>query len=145
MSKISRVVSIKTAPDKVIEYISSVTNHPAFIPSLKSVDNLRGDPRQLGTHWEWTFVMAGVQIRGSAETAEFIAGRRFAFKTTSGIESIFTYSAEPENGGARFTLEVAYEVPQTVLAKALDGAVVERLNEAEADRVVQNVKTIFGG
>lgn len=144
MAKITRVVSVKADPRKVIDYISNVENHPAFIPALKSVENLRGDSRQPGSSWDWTFVMAGVQIQGRAETLDCTPGQRFSFKTTTGVESTFTYSVEPEGGGTRFTLEVVYEAPQSVIAKVLDRAVVERLNEAEADQVAENVKTIFG-
>ena len=144
MSRVTRVVTLTAGPRQIIDYICNVNNHPAFIPSLKSVENLQGDPRQPGTTWEWTFVMVGVQIRGRAETVVSREGERFSFKTTAGIESTFTYSAEPAGGGARLTLDVVYDVPPTVLAKMLDRAVVERLNEAEAEKVVENFKTIFG-
>jgi uncharacterized membrane protein len=137
------MVSMKTDPKKVIDYISNVSNHPAFISALKSVENLRGDPRRPGTNWDWSFVMAGVEIKGKAETVESVDGKLFSFKTTSGIHSTFTYSAEPEDDGTRFTLKVVYDVPDTVLSKVMDRAVVERLNEAEADRVAGNVKAIF--
>jgi uncharacterized membrane protein len=144
MSRVTRVVTVTASPQQVIEYICNVNNHPAFISPLTSVENLEGDPKRPGTTWEWTFVMAGVQIRGRAETLTARPGERFSFKTTAGIESTFTYSAEPAAGGTRLTLDVVYEVPQTVLAKVLDRAVVERLNEAEADKVVENMRTIFG-
>jgi uncharacterized membrane protein len=144
MSRVTRVVTVTAAPRQVIEYISNVSNHPAFIPPLTSVENLRGDPRQPGATWEWTFVMAGVEVRGRAETVMVREAERFAFKTSTGIESTFTYSAEPASGGTRLTLDVVYEVPQTVLAKVLDRAVVERMHEADADKVVENLRTIFG-
>jgi carbon monoxide dehydrogenase subunit G len=143
MSRVTRVVTVKASPRQVIDYITNVDNHPAFIPPLKSVENRRGDSRQPGTTWDWTFVMAGIQIRGRAETVLARDGQCFSFKTTSGIESTFTYTAEPAAGGTRLTLDVVYDVPQTVLAKALDSAVVERMNEAEADKVAENIRAIF--
>jgi ribosome-associated toxin RatA of RatAB toxin-antitoxin module len=144
MARVTRVVTVKAAPRQVIEYICNVSNHPAFIPSLTAVENIHGDPRQPGTTWDWTFVMAGLQIRGRAETVLAREGECFSFKTSAGIESTFTYTAAPADGATRLTLDVAYEVPATVLAKALDRTVVERMNEAEADQVVKNIRTIFG-
>jgi uncharacterized membrane protein len=143
MSRVTKVVSVKADPKAVMEYVSDVGNHPAFISALKSVENLKGDARQPGTSWDWTFVMAGVEVRGRAETAECVPGKRFSFKTTSGIESTFTYRAEQDGPGTRLTIEVAYEIPQNVLAKLLDRAVVERMNEAEADRAAGNIRTIL--
>jgi carbon monoxide dehydrogenase subunit G len=142
MAKVTRTFQVKRKPDAVIDYISDVENHPAFIPPLKSVANIAGDPKRNGTRWDWTFVMAGVEIKGKAETADYQAGKRYSFKTT-GIDSTFIYSVEAADGGSRVTADVVYEVPQGVLAKIADKAVVERMNERDADRAAQNLKTIL--
>ena len=144
MSRITKVVSIKAEPDKVLEYIVDVKNHPAFISALKSVENLKGNPKHVGESWDWTFVMGGVEIKGKAETAEYIEGKRYAFKNTDGIVSTFAYSVEPEDGGTRLTIDVEYEVPQNVLAKMMDKAVIERLNDQEGDRAAENLQAILG-
>jgi uncharacterized membrane protein len=144
MSKITKVISIKADPHKVVEYIANVRNHPAFISALKSVDNLEGDPKHSAT-WDWTFVMAGAELKGRAETAEYAEGQRYSFRTTTGITSKFTYSVESEDGGSRLTMDIEYELPQTVLAKAVDQGVVERLNEEEGTRAADNLKAILEG
>ena len=142
MAKVTRKFNVKRKPEAVIDYIADVENHPAFIPPLKSVANIGGDPKRKGTHWDWTFVMAGVEIKGKAETAEYQAGKRYSFKTT-GIDSTFIYTVEPADGGSRVTADVVYEVPQGVLAKIADKAVVERMNERDADKAAQSLKTIL--
>jgi carbon monoxide dehydrogenase subunit G len=142
MAKVTRKFNVKRKPEAVIDYISDVENHPAFIPPLKSVANIAGDPKRKGTRWDWTFVMAGVEINGKAETADYQAGKRYSFKTT-GIDSTFIYSVEAADGGSQVTADVVYEVPQGVLAKIADKAVVERMNERDADRAAQNLRTIL--
>lgn len=142
MAKVTRKFNVKRKPEAVIDYIADVENHPAFIPPLKSVANIAGDPKRKGTQWDWTFVMAGVEIKGKAETAEYQAGKRYSFKTT-GIDSTFIYTVEPADGGSRVTADVVYEVPQGVLAKIADKAVVERMNERDADKAAQSLKTIL--
>jgi carbon monoxide dehydrogenase subunit G len=142
MAKVTRKFQVKRKPDAVIDYIADVENHPAFIPALKSVGNIKGDPKLKGANWEWTFVMAGVEIKGKAETADYQPAKSYSFKTT-GIESTFVYSVEPADGGSRVTADVSYEVPQGVLAKIADKAVVEKMNERDADRAAQNLKTIL--
>jgi uncharacterized membrane protein len=143
MSHVERSVVIRNSPERIIEYIADVTNHTAFIGPLKSVSDLLGDPRKAGTSWTWTFMMAGVEFSGSAETVSYIPARKFSYKTTTGIVSTFTYSCEGAGGtGTKLKMEVSYEVPKTLLAK-MQSAVVEKLNDAEGDRVVQNVKAIL--
>jgi carbon monoxide dehydrogenase subunit G len=142
MEHVTRSLSIKADPARVIEYVADVENHPAFIPPLTSVTNVSGDPKQIGTSWDWTFVMAGVQVLGRAETVEYEDARAFGFKT-SGIESTFTYRVEPEEGGSRLTVNVDYEVPASVLASVANRAVVVGFNERESDNAARNLQTIL--
>jgi uncharacterized membrane protein len=144
MSRVTKVVSIKADPKTVLDYIADVKNHPAFISALKSVDNLHGDPKSIGESWDWTFTMGGVELKGKAETADYVEGKHYSFKTTNGIVSTFSYSVEPETSGTRLTMDVEYEIPQNVVAKLLDKAVVERLNDQEGDRAVENLQAILG-
>lgn len=142
MEEVSRSLHVKAKPERVIEYIADVRNHPAFIPPLKSVANVAGDPKRRGTNWDWTFSMAGVQVAGKAETVDYVAGKRFGFRT-SGIDSTFTYQAEPEGEGSKLTVKVSYDVPKSVLAKVADRAAVARMNEKDADQAAKNLQTIL--
>ncbi len=145
MSRVTKVASIKTEPSRVLEYIANVKNHPAFISALKSVDNLQGEnPKHIGESWDWTFVMGGIEVKGKAETAKYEEGKVYSFKTSSGINSTFTYSVAPEDGGTRLTMDVEYDIPKNVFAKAMDKAVIERLNNQEGDRAVENLQAILG-
>ena len=143
MSRITKVVYIKAEPQKVLDYIASVENHPAFISSLKSVDNLTGNPKEAGTTWEWTYLMAGVEVKGKAETVNFEEGKVYSYKTLSGLVSTFTYSVESADEGTKLTIDVVYELPDNVIAKVLDKSVVERLNSEEADRAGETLQAIL--
>jgi uncharacterized membrane protein len=139
---VSKSVTVNRPAAEVIEYIADVSNHPAFIGPLKSVSDLAGDPRQPGTSWTWVFVMAGVEISGSAETVKYEPGRLFSYRTTSGALSTFEYSAASEGGATKVTIKVDYEMPDTLLGK-VQAPVVERLNDLDGQRAVDNLKVIL--
>lgn len=144
MPRVTKSISIKAKADEAIEYIANVKNHPAFISSLKSIENLHGDPKHVGEEWDWIFVMAGVELHGKSQTVTYEESKQYAFKTNGSIDSTFTYTVEPEDDGIRLTLDVDYEIPQNVLGAVADATVVERLNEKEGDSVVQNLQAILG-
>lgn len=143
MPRITKTVSINAAPEKIIDYIANVKNHPAFISSLKSVDNMNGESHQVGSNWDWVFTMVGVELHGKAETKDYTPGKHYSFMTTGGVSSTFSYGVEPEGQGSRLTVDVSYEVPDNVIAKMVDKSVVERLNAQEADRTTENLKAIL--
>lgn len=142
MSRVEQFVLLDCEPEKVIEYIADVGNHPAFIGALKSVSNLSGDPQRPGTTWDWTFVMAGVEFSGKAETVSYSPGRKFSYRTTTGIRSTFVYSVEPADGGSRLKVAVDYEVPESLLGR-VGASVVEKVNDAEGVRAMENIKVIL--
>jgi len=142
MARVEQSVVVKCDPQRVMEYISNVENHPAFIGPLKSVSNLRGDAKQKGTTWDWTFVMAGVEFAGKSETVAYVPAKQFSFRTTTGIQSTFNYRIEPAQGGSKLTIDVDYEVPKDLLSR-VQTSVVERLNDVEGQAAVQNLKVIL--
>ena len=143
MTKITKTISVQASPKKVIDYISKVGNHPAFISALKSIENINGDEKEIGTSWDWTFMMGGIELTGKSETINYKEGEVYAFKTFNGADSTFTYSVEPEGDSSRLTINVEYSMPETVFAKMADKAIVERLNEKEADSAADNLKAIL--
>src|SRR5580698_7762729 len=125
MSRIHRSVNLTKSPELVLDYIADVRNHPAFISALRSVSDLSGESRQTGATWKWTFVMAGVEIQGGAETVAFEPGKLFSYKTTGGVDSRFTYRVENDKPQNRLIVEIDYEPPAGVLGKVLDKAIIE--------------------
>lgn len=142
MPNVTKSVTINRPAAEVVEYIADVSNHPAFIGPLKSVTDLKGDPRKPGTGWTWVFVMAGVEISGFAETIKYEPGRLFSYRTTSGALSTFEYSAQPEGNATRVSIKVDYEIPDTLMGK-VQAPVVERLNDMDGQRAVDNLKVIL--
>jgi uncharacterized membrane protein len=142
MSKVAASLEVSCSPESLMDYIVDVTNHPAFIGPLKSVQNVKGDVKTPGTSWDWVYSLAGVELSGSAETVRFVPGREFVYKTTSGAISTFNYRAEPAGSKTRLSLRVDYEVPTTRLGK-MKATVFERLNDAEGTRVVENLKALL--
>jgi uncharacterized membrane protein len=142
MSRVAKSAVINGNADQIMNYIADVKNHPAFIGPLKSIANLKGDPKKPGTSWDWTFVMAGAEFSGRAETVGYEAGKKFSYRTTTGVESTFTYTAEPQGGGVKVTVDVTYDVPGTLLSR-MQASVVEKLNDAEGVRAVENLKAIL--
>ncbi len=145
MSQITKTGIINVDTKKVIEYISDVKNHPAFIESLKSIGNINGDSKQPGTIWDWTFMMGGVLLTGKSETVTYQEGTVFSYKTNGGIESLFTYNATPDGAGSKVTISIDYTIPESVIARIMDKAVIEKINEEQGEKAIENLKAILEG
>jgi carbon monoxide dehydrogenase subunit G len=140
---IERRLHIDNTPDAVMGYVSDVRNRPMYIPHLSEVSEIEGEPTAAGTRWKWTFSALGLDFEGQAHCTESLPGRRYVSVTEGGIQSTWTYDAEPAGEGTDLTVRLEYEVPTIAIPVLPVGSAVEALRNAEADRLVQNLKEIL--
>ncbi len=135
--------TIDNTPEAVVDYIADVRNRPLFLSSLKSVDQIQGEPDAEGTSWSWKWVSLGMEFQGTARCTKKEPGRLYAFESEGGIKSSWTYTASKSNGGTEILLQVQFEVPERVLPHLPTDEVLGRLRRTEAEHAIQNLKTIL--
>jgi carbon monoxide dehydrogenase subunit G len=142
MQQVQASAFIDNTPQAVVGYVADVRNRTYYLPSLKSLTDVKGEPAGVGTTWRWTWVLLGVEFTGTGRSLAYEPGKRYSFRTEGGVESTWTYEAAPEGNGTRLTIRVEYQLPEGVLAR-LRGSAAQARHQAEADHVVANLKTIL--
>jgi uncharacterized membrane protein len=138
MAKLEQSITIQAPVDRVFAYISEPVNQVEIWPSMVEVTDVKRLPDGGYTH-SWVYKMAGVRLKGSTRTVEFVPNQRFVEETKGGIDSIFTRTFEPEDGGTRLTVVTEYKVPIPVLGRMAE-AIVVKMNEREGELVLVNLK-----
>lgn len=136
-------VHIENTPDAVLEYIADVRNRPLFIGPLKAVSDILGDPAGAGTKWNWIWAALGMEFQGTAESLQYDPGKVYSFKTEGAITSTWTYNAEPDGDGTKLKINVDFDVPASVIPRLPVESVAERMKQAEAERVAENLQLIL--
>ena len=134
---------IDNTPEAVMSYIADPKNRPLYLPMLKSISDIKGDGTGAGTTWKWTWAVLGMEFEGTGRCLKYEPGKLYSFKTEGGIESTWTYQAEPEGQGTKLTIRVDYDVPETAKVLLPAEKIAESMRKAEADRVIQNLKHIL--
>ena len=132
---------IDNTPEVVLGYVADVRNRTFFLPSLKAVSNVKGEPASASTTWTWTWVLLGMEFQGTGRSVAYEPGKKYSFQTDGAISSTWTYNVAVEGKGTRLTIQVEYEPPSGVLAR-LRGDSQSR-HQAEVDQVLQNLKAIL--
>jgi carbon monoxide dehydrogenase subunit G len=140
---IETTMHIANAPEAVLGYIADVRHRTAYLPSLKALTDVRGEPSAVGTTWHWRWAMLGREFEGTGRCTEHQPGRLYAFRTEGGLESAFTYKAEPDGDGTRLTISAEFEVPDGLLAQLPSEALLERMGRLEAELVTLNLKALL--
>jgi carbon monoxide dehydrogenase subunit G len=134
---------IENTPEAVMSYIANLRNRPLYLPSLKSISDIKEAPGGTGTTWKWTWVWLGMEFQGTGKCLKYEPARRYSFKTEGGIEATWTYTAEPDGQGTKLTIHVDYNVPERAKSKLPPENVGEAMNKTEAGQVIQNLKIIL--
>jgi Polyketide cyclase / dehydrase and lipid transport len=134
--KVQTSTHIENTPEAVMSYIAEVRNRPLYLPSLKSIEDIKG--AGAGTTWKWTWVIFGVEFQGVGRCLDYQPGKLYSFRTEGGIESTWTYRAVADAKGTQLTIELEYTVPERVLPRLRADP-----HKAEVEQVVQNLKTIL--
>lgn len=132
---------IDNTPEAVLGYIADVRNRTFFLPSLKAVSDIQGEPASARTAWTWTWVLLGMEFVGTGRSVAYQPGKLYSFKTDGGIASTWTYTVAPEGTGTRLNIQVEYQPPSGVLARLRGDP--QKQHQTEADHVLQNLKAIL--
>ena len=134
---------INAPPDKVLAFISDVRNRTRYLPSLKALTDVKGDPSAVGTTWKWKFAVLGREFEGTGKCLKNDAGKLYSFQTQGGLESTWTYRAEPKGGGTKLSVHVEFKIPDNLAGSLPPPQTLEALKKAEGELVMNNLKTIL--
>jgi uncharacterized membrane protein len=138
MTKVEKTITVNAPAEKIYNYVGKVENLPEIWPSLVEVMDVESLPNG-GNRNRWAYKMAGMRLEGSSEDTERVPNERIVSKTKGGIESIQTWTFQPEGGGTKVSFVVEYNVPVPVLGKLAE-VIIVKMNDREADTLLANLK-----
>lgn len=142
MPKIHRSIDIKAPVKKVFSYLEDPRNEPDWMVSLMDVTDVKG--KGVGTHFNWTYKIAGMRLNGKTERIEDISEERIVDKTKGGAESTWTYTFSPHGDTTTLDMDIDYSIPVPVIGKMAEIVFMKR-NERETEQSILNIKENIEG
>ncbi len=137
MARIHKSVEIKAPVKEVYAYIDDPEKNPEWMASMIEVSNVTGSG--VGKHFDWTYKMAGIRLRGESTFTEDVPEKRIVAETKGGAESTWVYTFEQRKDITVLDLDIDYKIPVPVLGKLAEKVLLKR-NERETDLNLMNIK-----
>ncbi len=115
-----------------------------WMPSMVEVTDVNLTEQGVGSTYRWKYKMAGMILHGDNETLEFVPNKRVVERSRGGIDSTWTWTYEPQDGGTKLSVHIEYTIPVPVMGKIAEGLVL-RQNEKEANLAMANIKAKMEG
>lgn len=143
MTKVSSSITISKPIKEVFEYMASPHNGPAFIPNLNENTNIFPEEDNVGQKFDWRFNMAGVDLRGKAEVAEYTPPTKVVISSKGDADSTWTYALEEADGGTKVSVEIDYELAETALQRIANKTVISKIAQKTTEQMLDNLKVIL--
>jgi uncharacterized membrane protein len=137
MARVHKSIEIKVPVNTVYSYLEEPKNAPEWITNMIEVKDVTGSGA--GTHFNWTWNMAGIHMKGESTNIEDIPNKRIVLKGKGGIESTWTFNLESHKDVTVLDLDIDYTIPIPVLGKLAEKVVLKQ-NEREVDMAITNLK-----
>ena len=100
----------------VIDYVADPKNRLAYFSNVKSISDIKGEPKSVGQSWKWTFSALGLDFEGRGRCVNYEPGKVYSFTTEGGIKSTFTFEAAAAGQGTNLLVKLEYEVPERAIS-----------------------------
>ncbi|MGF1495596.1 MAG: SRPBCC family protein [Elainellaceae cyanobacterium] len=142
MATIERSIEIKAPVNQVFEYMDDPLHQPQITPSMTAVKDIERLSNG-GTRSHYTYKMAGIPLKGTAEAIEYTPNERIVFQLSGGIDGKIWWLFGPVNSNnSRMTYRTEYTVPVPVLGEPL-AKLATVFNEREVETKLANLKTVM--
>ena len=143
MAVVSGSIDISVPPQKAYDFIATPEKATAFIPGLNRISNVSPAEPAVGRTWDYEFNWFGLVVAGQSRCTAAESPGRYQFQTVTGNRSTWTYRFEPNGTGTRVTLEVEYDVPQSILARVASEGALAKMNEDRGRETLANLKALL--
>ena len=140
--KIHAEVDISVSPEKVFNFLTNPKNIPLVLPGLIENYNIPELPIQVGSKFNFKYQMLGIVQEGEITVNKVESNSTYDFTSTGGIASKWVQRMTEKDNGTHFALDVEYDPPKSWLDK-IKLEIVRKMNQSDAEKYVQNLKTLL--
>lgn len=137
MTVVKRSLTINAPAKAVFDYLTDPFNEVEMNPRLKEIKNVTGKGE--GQRWCWTYQIAGFQLKGEAEVAEYVRNNKYVTKTCGDVESKWSYHLKEVDGKTKLKLVLSYKIIIPIIGEILD-ALFSTESSHEVDAAIAYVK-----
>ena len=139
---IERSILINAPVERVFQLQDDPSLAPQVMVGLERVYDISRSEGRVGDTARFVFSVLGVPMEGRMTVLEWEANRKVVTRMEGALEAIFTSLIEPAGTGTRLTWRMDYKLKGGVFGRALNALMVQRMNERNLERSLENAKRV---
>ena len=142
MATINKSIDIDAPAERVFEMLTDPKRLPEYAPGLISVENIRQTEQHIGDSFRATYSVLGLHFSMTFTATEYEEPTKLTTRFEGGMKGTWTWLLEPRGKSTHLTTKMEYEMAGGALGKAMNAMLVERMNEKNAEQLLENLKLV---
>lgn len=142
MATIHKSIDIEAPAERVFAILTDFKRLTEYAPGVISVEDIRQTQQHLGDSFHATYAVLGLHFPVTFTVMEYEQPTRLTTRFEGGMKGAWTRLLEPRGKSTHLTTAMEYEMAGGILGKAMNAVLVERMNEKNAERLLENLKLI---
>jgi carbon monoxide dehydrogenase subunit G len=140
MGVIEKSALVSAPPARVFEYLDDPARIPEYAPGVTQIDVTKRTDERVGDSYKTVYKVMGISFPSTFTTVEYARPEKVVARIEGAQFGTFDWRLKPEGDATRVTVRIDYQMKGGVIGKAMDALVVERMNERNAEQMLQNLK-----
>ncbi len=142
MTKVTKTVTIKSTIEEVFKRIEDPNTLPVYVPSVTNVSDVRRTDKHVGDTFRVSHSLLGAQFDEDFTFTEYRKGAMITARFAGTMSGTMGITLEPQGSSTKTTLEYDWKMPLGVLGKLASSLAANRINEKNAERLLENLKIV---
>ena len=142
MPVIRKSVEIDAPPDKVFVVLDDPERIQEYGVGVTRVSDFNQTPQRVGDTGRITYSAMGLRFPMKFTVTAYEQNARFEMSMEGGMTGTMNWELTPQGSGTALSLTIDYRMRGGILGKAMDALLVERMNDRNAQRMLENLKMI---
>lgn len=133
MPSIERILTVRAEPAAVFDLISRVEDFARYSRTIRQVQAIGPNA------YRWVIQLAGLTLEWESAVTEAERPRRFAWRSTRGLENGGCFDLKPAAAGTEVRFTMSYRLASPVLERIVD-AIAAPLMQHVAAEILEQVR-----
>jgi carbon monoxide dehydrogenase subunit G len=145
MALIERHMEIAAPRDAVFDYLEDPGHVPEFAPGVARVEEVQRSDQRVGDTFKAVYSVMGISFPVRFTTRSHERPHVLRSQMDGAMSGEFRWELQESPSGDRtaVTVRIDYTVKGGVLGRAANAVLLERMNEKNAERMLENLKMVM--
>ena len=142
MATIHKSIDIDAPAEWVFAILTDIKRLPEYARGLTSVEDIQQTEQHLGDSFRATYAVLGLHFSMTFTATAYEPPTKLTSRFEGGMKGTWTWRLSPSGRSTHLTMAMEYEMAGGILGKAMNAVLVERMNEKNAERMLENLKLV---